>query len=53
MYDYYKMVEAGYNKVRDVASGNFKIHEVFLDGLMAVSPQVKQYKRLLILLKCR
>ena len=45
MYDYYKTIEGGYNKVRDIASGNFKLHEVFLDGLLAVSPEVKKYKK--------
>lgn len=46
MYDYYKMLEEGYNKIRDISQGNFSLHEAFLDGLMAVSPEVKKYKKI-------
>lgn len=45
MYEGYKTLSDGYNKVRDVASGNFKLHQVFLDGLYAVSPEVRKYWR--------
>lgn len=45
MYDGYKTLSDGYNKVRDVASGNFKLHQLFLDGLYAVSPEVRKYWR--------
>lgn len=41
----YTVVSQGYSKVKDIASGNFSLHEVFLDGLMMVSPQVKKYRR--------
>jgi hypothetical protein len=41
----YAVVSQGYKKVRDIASGNFSLHEVFLDGLMVVSPEVKKYRR--------
>jgi hypothetical protein len=41
----YTVVSQGYSKVKDIASGNFSLHEVFLDGLMAVSPEVKKYRR--------
>ncbi len=43
MYDGYKVLESGYNKVRDIANGNYKLHQVFLDGLLAVSPEVRHY----------
>jgi hypothetical protein len=43
MYDGYKVLESGYNKVRDIANGNYKLHQVFLDGLLAVNPEVKNY----------
>lgn len=45
MYDGYKILTTGYNKVRDIAQGNFSIHEIFLDGLMKVNPAIKQYRR--------
>lgn len=41
----YSMVAEGYKKVKDVASGNFSLHQVFLDGLLVVSPEVKKYRR--------
>lgn len=46
LYDGYKIVSEGYNKVKDITSGNYKIHEVFLDGLYKVSPTVKRYYRI-------
>ncbi|EOR96264.1 hypothetical protein ADIARSV_0499 [Arcticibacter svalbardensis MN12-7] len=41
----YAILSKGYNAVRDVSQGNFSMHEVFLDGLLAVNPQVKKYRR--------
>jgi hypothetical protein len=41
----YTVVSQGYKKVKDIASGNFSLHEVFLNGLMVVSPEVKKYRR--------
>lgn len=41
----YEIVSKGYNAVKDISEGNFKLHEVFLDGLMLVSPEVKKYRR--------
>lgn len=41
----YEIVSKGYNTVKDISEGNFRLHEVFLDGLMLVSPDVKKYRR--------
>lgn len=41
----YEILTGGYNTVKNIAEGNFKLHKVFLDGLMEVSPAVKKYKR--------
>lgn len=41
----YQVVSKGYNAVSGIAKGNFSLHEVFLDGLMLVSPEVKKYRR--------
>lgn len=46
MYDGYKVLEQGYNKVRDIANGNYRLHQVFLDGLYLVSPEVKKYHKI-------
>jgi hypothetical protein len=46
MYKGYKILTKGYNTIKDIAEGNFNIHQVFLDGLYAVSPAVRNYKRI-------
>src|SRR5258708_22432460 len=45
MYDAYKIVDKGLSDVKDIVNGNFNLHKAFLDGLMAVSPAVKNYAR--------
>lgn len=46
MYTGYKILTKGYNTIKDIAEGNFNLHQVFLDGLFAVSPAVRNYKRI-------
>lgn len=41
----YEIVSTGYNTIRNISQGNFALHKTFLDGLMEVSPAVKNYKR--------
>lgn len=41
----YTLVSNGYKAVKDIAEGNFSLHEVFLDGMMLVSPEIKKYYR--------
>ncbi len=43
MYKGYEIVEKGYTTIRDISHGNFDLHKAFLDGLLSVSPIVKQY----------
>jgi hypothetical protein len=43
MYDAYTTLENGYNKVKAVTSGNYSLHQAFLEGLLAVSPTVRNY----------
>lgn len=45
MYRGYKILSDGYNRVKNIAEGNYKLHQVFLDGLFAVNPAVRNYKR--------
>ncbi len=45
MYKGYKILSDGYNKVKNIAEGNYKLHHVFLDGLYAVNPSVRNYKK--------
>lgn len=46
MYKGYEIVSKGYETVKNISEGNFNLHETFLDGLLAVSPAVKNYKRI-------
>lgn len=41
----YEILFEGYTKIRDIARGNFKLHEAFLEALLQVSPGVKSYGR--------
>lgn len=41
----YEVISKGYNAVKNISQGNFSIHEVFIDGLMLVSPEVRKYRR--------
>lgn len=45
LYDGYTILEKGYNAVKDLSEGNFSLHQTFLDGLLEVSPAVKNYRR--------
>lgn len=41
----YEILTGGYNTIKNISEGNFKLHQAFLDGLMEVNPAVKKYKR--------
>lgn len=41
----YTVIMQGYTTVRDISQGDFNLHKAFLDGLMAVSPVVRNYKK--------
>lgn len=41
----YTVLSNGYNSVKNIAKGNFSLHEVFLDGLLLVNPEIKKYRR--------
>lgn len=41
----YKILNGGYNTIKDLSEGNFSLHKTFLDALMEVSPTVKNYRR--------
>lgn len=41
----YQILEGGYNTIKDISQGNFSLHKAFLDGLMAVSPAVRNYRK--------
>ena len=41
----YEILSGGYNTIKNISKGNFELHKLFLDGLMEVSPAVKNYRR--------
>jgi len=42
----YEVVSAGYSSVKNIAEGNFSLHDAFLSGLWLVSPEVRKYYRI-------
>lgn len=41
----YDIASTGYGKIKDISQGNFSIHELFLDGLLTVNPNLRKYRR--------
>jgi len=41
----YNVISRGYNSVKNIANGNFNLHEAFIDGLLLVNPEIKKYGR--------
>ncbi len=46
MYVGYKILDKGYSTIKNISEGNYTLHQLFLDGLMAVNPTVRNYKRI-------
>lgn len=49
----YAILYGGYNTIKNISEGNFQLHQVFLDGLMQVSPAVRNYKRVADIIDCQ
>ncbi|WP_297337914.1 TerB family tellurite resistance protein [Algoriphagus sp.] len=43
MKEKYRILESGFNQVKGITEGNFRLHEAFLNRLKQVSPEVKSY----------
>ncbi|TKK64710.1 TerB family tellurite resistance protein [Ilyomonas limi] len=41
----YDILTQGYEAVKSISEGNFNLHQLFLDGLLKVSPVVCNYKK--------
>jgi hypothetical protein len=41
----YEIVSKGYTTIKKISEGNFNLHKTFLDGLLEVSPTVRNYKK--------
>jgi hypothetical protein len=46
MYQGYESLEHGYTNIRDIAKGNFSLHQAFLDALWLISPAVRADPRI-------
>lgn len=44
LYKGYEILNQGYNNIKQAAADNFNLHKTFLDGLLAVSPAVRNYQ---------
>ncbi|MBN8651432.1 MAG: TerB family tellurite resistance protein [Cytophagales bacterium] len=51
MYMGYKILDKGYTTIKKIAEGDYSIHQAFLDGLMAVNPSVRNYKRIPLIIE--
>src|ERR1700676_2897778 len=47
LYKDYEVLSTGYNAIKNISEGNFNLHKAFLDGLLAVSPTVQKYERVI------
>ncbi len=47
LYKGYEILSTGYNAIKEISEGNFNLHKAFLDGLLAVSPAVQNYARVI------
>src|ERR1700753_228501 len=43
MYNGYTLISKGYEQIKSIAQGNFTLHQNFLNALLAVSPAVRNY----------
>ena len=47
----YTILSGGYNTIKNLSQGNFSLHKGFLDGLMAVSPAVRKYHKIALIIQ--
>ncbi|RAV98852.1 TerB family tellurite resistance protein [Pseudochryseolinea flava] len=45
MYKTYQILQDGYDNIKNIAEGNFNLHDAFLDRLLKVNPAVKKYHK--------
>jgi len=46
----YQVLDKGYTNIRDIVKGNFSLHKAFLDALLEVSPPVRQYYKVAVII---
>lgn len=45
MYRGYVILDKGYTTIKNIAEGNYSLHQAFLDGLFAINPNISNYRR--------
>ncbi|MDR3713274.1 MAG: TerB family tellurite resistance protein [Puia sp.] len=45
LYKSYAILDAGYTSIRDIAHGNFSLHQAFLDAMLAINPTIRNDHR--------
>src|SRR6478736_4201232 len=46
MYQGYVILDRGYNTIKDMAQGNFSIHDALINGLFAINPTIRDYRKI-------
>lgn len=49
----YQILDRGYSTIKDISQGNFSLHKAFLDGLLNVSPTVRNYRKIGEIVSCQ
>lgn len=49
--DGYQILNGGYNTIKNISQGNYNIHKQYLDGLLNVSPTVRNYERVAMIIR--
>ncbi len=47
----YTIISQGYGTIKNISQGNFSMHELFLDGLLKVNPEVQKYYKVAGIIK--
>jgi hypothetical protein len=47
----YEVLSQGYEMVKNISEGSFRLHETFLNALLEVSPAVKKYERIVAIIE--
>jgi len=51
MYKGYVILDRGYNTVKNIAEGNFSIHDVLVNGLFLINPAIRDYRKIPYIIK--
>lgn len=49
----YEIVSKGYNTIKDISEGNFSLHDAFINSLLYVNPEIKNYKKVADIVTCQ